>query len=261
MKELFYKNHHLILPYISLMSIFKYYCCISLTITIINEYIRSSSDWLRACRSASRSFPSSFNRSSRTSTKSSSIWPESGLKLRSPGLKKHMLIRSTIVRIRTRRDHFWISLVLAEIQLQKILELRFEEMEWNAGPVGSRANRILILVSSLNTQNMETAARDGYTISRSTLRSPSAPPPPSPGAPKHRYCSYSSWPLCLSGGRLPSSWWCWIPSLLVPAAENKRASLCKAIYRSSLIILSLLALLASSRFIKSLFCTSISSNL
>ena len=35
--------------------------------------IRSSSDWPRACRSASRSFPSSFNRSSRTSTKSSSI--------------------------------------------------------------------------------------------------------------------------------------------------------------------------------------------
>ena len=102
--------------------------------------IRSSSDWPRACRSASRSFPSSFNRSSRTSTKSSSIWPESGLKRRSPGLKKHMLICSTIVRIRTRRDHFWISSVLAEIQLQKILELRFEEMEWNAGPVGSRAN-------------------------------------------------------------------------------------------------------------------------
>ena len=110
------------------------------------QFISSSSDWPRACRSASKSFPSSFNRSSRTSTKSSSIWPESGLKRRSPGLKKHMLIRSTIVQIRTRRDHFWISSVLAEIQLQKILELRFEEMEWNAGPVRSRANTLDLLI-------------------------------------------------------------------------------------------------------------------
>ena len=107
--------------------------------------IRSSSDWPRACSSSSWSSPSCFNLTSRTSSKFSSIWPESGLKRRSPGSKKHMLIRSTIVRIRTRRDHFWTSSVLVEQHRQKILVLRFEEMEWNAGPVWSRANiRLLV---------------------------------------------------------------------------------------------------------------------
>ena len=119
----------------------------------IPSCIRSSSDWSRACRSASRSFPSSFNRSSRTSTKSSSIWPESGLKRRSPGLKKHMLIRSIDVRILTRRDHFWNSSVLAEAQLQKTHEQKFEEMERDRGPVGSRANIICQLYSAFQQGN------------------------------------------------------------------------------------------------------------
>ena len=110
----------------------------------LSALIRSSSDWHRACRSASRSFPSSFNRSSRTSTKSSSIWPESGLKRRSPGSKKHMLIRSIDVQIRTRRTPFWGSSVLAEAQLQKTHEQKFEEMERDRGPIGSRANIIVI---------------------------------------------------------------------------------------------------------------------
>ena len=56
-----------------------------------------------------------------------------------------MLIRSIDVRIRTGRTPFWSSSVLAEAQLQKILELKFEEMERDRGPVGSRANMCWIM--------------------------------------------------------------------------------------------------------------------
>ena len=106
------------------------------------SYIRSSSDWPRSCcRSSSANIIRLYCTSWRAS-KSSSIWPESGLKLRSPGSKKHMLIRSIDVRIRTRRDHFWTSSVLVELQHLKILELKFEEMERDRWPIGSRANKI-----------------------------------------------------------------------------------------------------------------------
>ena len=54
-----------------------------------------------------------------------------------------MLIRSIDVRIRTRRTPFWSSSVLAEAQLQKTHEQKFEEMERDRGPVGSRANKFL----------------------------------------------------------------------------------------------------------------------
>ena len=106
-------------------------------------YIRSSSDWPRACCSSSCANIIWFNSSSRTSSKYSSIWPESGLKRRSPGSKKHMLIRSIDVRIRTRRDHFWTSSVLVEQLQVKIHVQKFEEMEWSAGPIGSRANSFI----------------------------------------------------------------------------------------------------------------------
>ena len=87
-----------------------------------------------------------FYSASWRTTKSSSIWPESGLKRRSPGSKKHMLIRSIDVRIRTRRTPFWSSSVLAEQLQVKIHEQKFEEMEWSSGPIGSRANILYLLV-------------------------------------------------------------------------------------------------------------------
>ena len=80
-------------------------------------------------------------------TKSSSIWPESGLKRRSPGSKKHMLIRSTIVRIRTRRDHFWSSSVLVELHQIKTHATIYEEMERNRWPIGGKANSRFLLFS------------------------------------------------------------------------------------------------------------------
>ena len=85
-----------------------------------------------------------FDSASRRASKSSSIWPESGLKRRSPGSKKHMLIRFTIVRIRTRRDHFWTSSVLVELHQIKTHATIYEEMERNRWPIGSRANIIYI---------------------------------------------------------------------------------------------------------------------
>ena len=91
--------------------------------------IRSASDWPRACWRSSWTTPSCFFHTSWTSSKSSSIWPESGLKRRSPGSKKHMLIRSIDVRIRTRRDHFWTSSVLVEHQKLQTLDMIYEEME------------------------------------------------------------------------------------------------------------------------------------
>ena len=108
----------------------------------LNLYIiRSSADWPQAFCRSSRANIIRFNSSSRRASKSSSILPESGLKRRSPGSKKHMLIRSIDVRIWTRRDHFWTSSVLVELQQIKILEQKFEEMEWSAGPIGSKANK------------------------------------------------------------------------------------------------------------------------
>ena len=129
-------------PTVQIQSVFKIpigNTCVSLIIKKF-KYIRSSSDWPRTCCSSSCANIVAFNSSSWTSSKSSSIWPESGRKRRSPGLKKHMLIRSTIVRIRTRRDHFWTSSVLVELQKIRILVLKYEGMEWSAGPIGSRAN-------------------------------------------------------------------------------------------------------------------------
>ena len=106
------------------------------------DTIRSSLDWPWACCRSSCANIIWLYCTSRRASKSSSIWPESGLKRRSPGSEKHMLIRSTIVKIRTRRAPFWNSSVLAEIHQLKIHEQKFEEMEWSAGPVGSRANVI-----------------------------------------------------------------------------------------------------------------------
>ena len=102
--------------------------------------IRSALDWPRACCSSSCANIICFNSSSWTSSKSSSIWPESGLKRRSPGLKKHMLIRSTIVRIRTWRYHFWSSSVLVELQQIRILVLKYEEMERDWWPFRRSSN-------------------------------------------------------------------------------------------------------------------------
>ena len=110
-----------------------------------NYIIRSSSDWSWACCSSSRTNIVRLNSSSRRATKSSFIWPESGLKRRSPGLKKHMLIRSLPVKIRTRRTPFWSSSVLAEQLHLKIHVQKFEEMEWSAGPIGSRANKTCVM--------------------------------------------------------------------------------------------------------------------
>ena len=110
---------------------------------MIKLNIRSSLDWPRACFISSRTSPPCFYFTFWRTSKSSSIWPESGRKRRSPGSKKHMLIRSIDVRIRTRRDHFWTSSVLVELQQTKILEQKFEEMEWSAGPIGSRANNFV----------------------------------------------------------------------------------------------------------------------
>ena len=73
-----------------------------------------------------------YSASWRTS-KSFSIWPESGLKRRSPGSKKHKFIRSPPAKIRTRRTPFWNSSVLAEQLQVKIHEQKFEEMEWSSG--------------------------------------------------------------------------------------------------------------------------------
>ena len=106
--------------------------------------IRSSSDWLRACCRSSGANIIWLNSASWRASKSSSIWPESGLKRRSPGSKKHMLIRSIDVWIRTRRDHFWTSSVLVEQLQVKIHEQKFEEMERDRGPVESRSNTYLL---------------------------------------------------------------------------------------------------------------------
>ena len=125
----------------------------SFNLNILNGYIRSSSDWPRACCSSSCADIVWFNCTSRTSSKSSSIWPESGLKRRSPGSKKHMLIRSIDVRIRTRRDHFWTSSVLVEQLQVKIHVQKFEEMEWSAEPIGSRANTTKINSLSIRILN------------------------------------------------------------------------------------------------------------
>ena len=91
-----------------------------------------------------------FNCTCWTASKSSSIWPESDLKRRSPGSKKHMLIRSTIVRIRTRRYHFWTSSVLVEQLQVKIHAQKFEEMEWSSRPIGSKANIYYNISRSVN---------------------------------------------------------------------------------------------------------------
>ena len=112
-----------------------------------DDFIRRITGCACCSSRSSSSYIVWFNSSSWTSSKSSSIWPESGLKRRSPGLKKHMLIRSTIVRIRTRRDHFWTSSVLVEQLHQKIHVQKYEEMEWSAGPIGSRANILKICAS------------------------------------------------------------------------------------------------------------------
>ena len=110
-------------------------------IFIIN--IRRISGCACCSSSSSCSYIIRFDSASWRTSKSSSIWPESGLKRRSPGSKKHMLIRSIEVRIRTRRTPFWSSSVLAEAQLQKTHEQKFEEMERDRGPIGSRANIFL----------------------------------------------------------------------------------------------------------------------
>ena len=106
----------------------------------INKYRRISS--CACCSSSSScSYIIRFDSASWRTSKFSSIWPESGLKRRSPGSKKHMLIWSIDVRIQTRRTPFWSSSVLAEAQLQKTHEQKFEEMERDRGPIGSRANK------------------------------------------------------------------------------------------------------------------------
>ena len=105
-----------------------------------SKFIRSSLNCSWACSWSSWTNIIWFYCSSWWTFKSSSIWPESGLNRRSPGSKKHMRLSSTIVEIRTRRTPFWNSLVLVDFQQQKILEQKFVEMEWSAGPIGSRAN-------------------------------------------------------------------------------------------------------------------------
>ena len=77
-----------------------------------SAYIRSSLDWPWACCRFSCANIIRLYCTSWRASKSSSIWQESGLKQISPGSKKHMLIRSIDVRIRTKWDHFWISSVL-----------------------------------------------------------------------------------------------------------------------------------------------------
>ena len=110
-------------------------------------------NWSRACSRSSWTNIILFYFASRRAFKSSSIWPESGLKRRSLGSKKHMLIRSTIVEIRTRRTPFWNSSVLEDFQQQKILEQKFVEMEWSAEPIGSRAN-IFLVFSRISSNNI-----------------------------------------------------------------------------------------------------------
>ena len=105
-----------------------------------STFIRRISGCACCSSSSSCSYIIRFDSASWRTSKSSSIWPESGLKRRSPGSKKHMLIRSIDVRIRTRRTPFWSSSVLAEAQLQKTHEQKFEEMERDRGPIRSRAN-------------------------------------------------------------------------------------------------------------------------
>ena len=96
---------------------------------VLYSYIRRISDCAYCWSSSSCSNIIWLNCSSRRASKSSSIWPESGLKRRSPGSKKHMLIRSTTVKIWTRRDHFWTSSVLVEQHHQKILY--WDLRRWN----------------------------------------------------------------------------------------------------------------------------------
>ena len=110
-----------------------------LKIKVIKLVIRSSLNWSWACSWSSWTNIIWFYCSSRWTFKSSSIWPESGLKRRSHGSKKQILLSSTIVEIRTRSSPFWSSSFLLDFQ-QKILEQKFVEMEWSAGPIGSRAN-------------------------------------------------------------------------------------------------------------------------
>ena len=72
---------------------------------------------------------------------SNSIWPESGLKRSLDREISLLLILFIDVQIRTRRDHFWTSSVLMEIQQHLILELRFEEMERDRCPDRKSSNR------------------------------------------------------------------------------------------------------------------------